>query len=179
MTALKKQLERSIVFTTSKFELPMFDCIQGRIQDFKLGGAHLKKLRWAEGGANFFGVFRVKNHDFTPKNRIFYNFRPPPLVYILDDVHHLNLQTNFLFQSCCKLCFNLYGRSVTFVKHEVCICIFILHNQWWGCTLQQKEKVQFLHAAVHANKNTLVLTGGILFVKIWTFFINVIQHSLK
>ena len=45
---------------------------QGRIQDFKLGGgAHLKKLRRTEGGANMFGVFRVKNHDFTPKNHIF------------------------------------------------------------------------------------------------------------
>ena len=48
---------------------------QGRIQDFKLGGAHLKKLRRAEGGAKMFGVFRVKNHDFTPKNLIFSNFR--------------------------------------------------------------------------------------------------------
>ena len=45
--------------------------MQGRIQDFKLGGAHLKKLRRAEGGAKIFGVFRVKNHDFTPKNLIF------------------------------------------------------------------------------------------------------------
>jgi hypothetical protein len=82
--------------------------MQGRIQDFKLRGAHLKKLRRAEGGAKFFwifrvknhdftpkkhiisncggrrenfGVFRVKNHDFTPKNHIFSNFRggaPPP-----------------------------------------------------------------------------------------------------
>jgi hypothetical protein len=58
---------------------------QGRIQDFKLGGAHLKKLRRAEGGAKNFGVFRVKNHDYTPKNHIFSNFRwgarrvrPPP-----------------------------------------------------------------------------------------------------
>ena len=50
--------------------------IQGRIQDFKLGGgAHLKKLRRAEGGAKIFEVFRVKNHDFTPKNHIFSNFR--------------------------------------------------------------------------------------------------------
>jgi hypothetical protein len=50
--------------------------MQGRIQDFKLGGgAHLNKLRRAEGGANIFGVFRVKNHDFTPKNLIFSNFR--------------------------------------------------------------------------------------------------------
>ena len=39
---------------------------QGQIQDFKLGGVHLKKLHQAEGGTNIFGVFRVKNHDFTP-----------------------------------------------------------------------------------------------------------------
>jgi hypothetical protein len=47
--------------------------MQGRIQDFRLEGAHLKKLRRVEGGANIFGVFRVKNHDFTPKNHIFSN----------------------------------------------------------------------------------------------------------
>jgi hypothetical protein len=39
------------------------------------GGVHLNKLRRAEGGAKFVGVFRVKNHDFTPKNHIFSNFR--------------------------------------------------------------------------------------------------------
>ena len=45
---------------------------QGRIQDFKLGGgAHLKKLRRAEN----FWVFRVKNHNFTPKKSYFSNFR--------------------------------------------------------------------------------------------------------
>ena len=48
---------------------------QGRIQDFKLEGADLKKLRRAEGGAKMFWVFRVENHDFTPKNHIFSNFR--------------------------------------------------------------------------------------------------------
>jgi hypothetical protein len=48
---------------------------QGRIQDFKLGGAHSKKLRRAKGGAKIFGVFRVKNHDFTPKKSYFSNFR--------------------------------------------------------------------------------------------------------
>ena len=47
---------------------------QGRIQDFKLGGAHLKKLRRAEGVAKIVGVFRVKNHDFTPKKHIFFQF---------------------------------------------------------------------------------------------------------
>ena len=44
---------------------------QGRIQDFKLGGAHLKKLRRAEGGAKNFGVFRVKNHFFNAKKSYF------------------------------------------------------------------------------------------------------------
>jgi hypothetical protein len=38
-------------------------------------GADLKKLHRAEGGTKFFGVFRVKNHDFMPKNHIFSNFR--------------------------------------------------------------------------------------------------------
>jgi hypothetical protein len=57
---------------------------QGRIQDFKLGRTHLKQLRRAEGGAKILGVFHVKNHDFTPKNHIFSNYRgralgaPPP-----------------------------------------------------------------------------------------------------
>jgi hypothetical protein len=37
------------------------DLYQGQIQDFKLGGAHFKKLRRAEGGAKFVEVFRVKN----------------------------------------------------------------------------------------------------------------------
>ena len=41
---------------------------------FQVRGAHLKKLRRAKN----FGVFRVKNHDFTPKNHIFSNFSPPP-----------------------------------------------------------------------------------------------------
>jgi hypothetical protein len=51
------------------------DTEQGQIQDSKLGGAHLKKLCRTEGGVKIFQVFRVKNHDFTPKNHIFSNFR--------------------------------------------------------------------------------------------------------
>jgi hypothetical protein len=54
-------------------KLSILCCTQGRIQDFKLGEAHLKKLHRAEGGGNIFGVFRVKNHDLTPKNHIFSN----------------------------------------------------------------------------------------------------------
>jgi hypothetical protein len=48
----------------------VYNTTQGRIQDFKLGRAQLKKLRRAEGGAKILGVFRVKIHDFTPKKRI-------------------------------------------------------------------------------------------------------------
>jgi len=47
---------------------------QGRIQDFKLGGAHLRKSRRAEGGAKFVWVFRVKKHDFTKKKSYFFQF---------------------------------------------------------------------------------------------------------
>ena len=39
------------------------------------GGGALKKIAPSGGGAQNFGVFRVKNHDFTPKNHIFSNFR--------------------------------------------------------------------------------------------------------
>ena len=52
---------------------------------FQVRGAHLKKLRWAKGGAKIFWVFRVKNHDFTAKKSYFSNFgggrapgAPPP-----------------------------------------------------------------------------------------------------
>ena len=52
--------------------------LQGRIQDFKLGGGGraLKKIASSRGRHEIFGVFRVKNHDFTPKkNLIFFNCR--------------------------------------------------------------------------------------------------------
>ena len=40
---------------------------------FQVRGAHLKKLCRAEGGAKNVRVFRVKNHDFTPKNLFIFN----------------------------------------------------------------------------------------------------------
>ena len=43
--------------------------ITGADPGFQVRGAHLKKLRRAEGGAKIFGVFRVKIHDFTPKKQ--------------------------------------------------------------------------------------------------------------
>ena len=50
---------------------------QGRIQDFKLGGGALKKIAPSGGRREKFGVIRVKNHDFTPKNHIFSNLNHP------------------------------------------------------------------------------------------------------
>jgi hypothetical protein len=53
---------------------------QGRIQDFKLGGGGeaLKKSAPSGGRRENFWVFRVKNHDFTPKKSY---SPPPPLLY--------------------------------------------------------------------------------------------------
>ena len=49
-------------------------CISGADPGFQVRevGSRLKKIRRAEGGAKMFGVFRVKNHDFTPKKIIFF-----------------------------------------------------------------------------------------------------------
>jgi hypothetical protein len=54
--------------------LPLKQTTPGAEPGFQVtgGGAHVKKL---QGGAKIFGVFRVKNHDFKPKNHIFSNFR--------------------------------------------------------------------------------------------------------
>ena len=40
---------------------------------FQVRGGALKKITPSGGGAKNFGVFRVKNYDFTPKNYIFSN----------------------------------------------------------------------------------------------------------
>ena len=54
---------------------------RGRRENF--GGISCEKSRFyakndifsiAEGDAKIFEIFRVKNHDFTPKNHIFSNF---------------------------------------------------------------------------------------------------------
>ena len=56
-----------------KFELlhcSEFTCLfPGADPGFQVRGGALKF---------FFGVFRVKNHDLTPKNHIFSNLRAPP-----------------------------------------------------------------------------------------------------
>jgi hypothetical protein len=42
--------------------------ISGADPGFQVRGVNLKKLSRAEGGTNIFGIFRVKNHDFMPKD---------------------------------------------------------------------------------------------------------------
>ena len=64
----------AVVYITT-FCIIIYGIFQGRIQDFKLGRAHLKQLRRAEGDAKFVWVFRVENHDFTPKKSYFFQFR--------------------------------------------------------------------------------------------------------
>jgi hypothetical protein len=57
--------------------------ISGADPGFQVRGGALKKI------AKFVWAFRMKNHDFTPKNHIFSNFRgrvrrvrpPPPWIY--------------------------------------------------------------------------------------------------
>ena len=49
-----------------------------RLENIRVYRAHLKKLRRAEGDAKSFGVFRVKNHDSTPKKDIFPILGAPP-----------------------------------------------------------------------------------------------------
>ena len=57
---------RSVNLVFISFSVPEAD------PGFQVRGPHLKKLRRAEGGAKIFGVFRVKNHDFTPKKSYFF-----------------------------------------------------------------------------------------------------------
>jgi len=59
------------------------------------GGGKLKK---------FVGVFRVKNHDFMPKNHIFSNFRvcpplDPPLLYTSCSCYHNSTISSVLMRS--------------------------------------------------------------------------------
>ena len=57
---------------TQKTKYQQYD--PGADPGFQVRGAYLKKLRRAEGGANLFWVFRVKNHDFTPTKTYFFQF---------------------------------------------------------------------------------------------------------
>ena len=45
--------------------------ISGADPGFQVRGPDLKKIAPSGGGREIFGVFRVKNHDFTPKKICF------------------------------------------------------------------------------------------------------------
>ena len=95
---------------------------QGRIQDFKLGGgAHLKKWRRAEGGANIFGVFRVKNHDFTQKKIIFFPILGggpllPPGSSPADINYFLTLIKHYFCSQFCNYMYTCYLEIIKWTK---------------------------------------------------------------
>ena len=68
-------LHISTIFLLKAGTVPTVWYISGADPGFQVRGAHLKKLRRAEGGAKNFGVFRVKNHDFTPKKSDFFQMQ--------------------------------------------------------------------------------------------------------
>jgi hypothetical protein len=85
---------------------PSVSTLSGADPGFQVRGVHLKKLRRVEGNAKIVGVFRVKNHDFTPKNHIFSNFRgacagcaPPPrwirpcLLHLFDHMFYMGARS--------------------------------------------------------------------------------------
>jgi len=47
----------------------------------------------AEGGAKIVGVFRVKNHDFTPKNHYFFQFMGVPPSPTLEHSSYFSVRT--------------------------------------------------------------------------------------
>jgi hypothetical protein len=77
----------------------------------------------AEGGAKIFGVFRVKNHDFTPKNLIFSNFRggardgcaPPPLDPPLFKIIHVQVSLG----------------NKLFIRLIIFMSLYIYMNNYW------------------------------------------------
>jgi hypothetical protein len=84
----------------------------------------------AKGGAKIFGVFRVKNHDFTQINYIFSNFRggarrvrpplDPPLVWAqqLLSTHHVLLKC--MYQPVMYMC----GFDIWFLNYSVDVYVF-------------------------------------------------------
>ena len=87
-----------------KYLCNLFSTCSGADPGFQVrgwgGGAHLKKLRRAEGGAKIFGVFRVKNHDFTPKKSYFSNFRGTREIFGVFHVknHDFTPKKSYFFQ---------------------------------------------------------------------------------
>ena len=56
----------------------MDTCVSGADPGFQVRGVILKKIAPSGGRREHFWVFRVKNHDFTPKNFFSPILGPPP-----------------------------------------------------------------------------------------------------
>jgi hypothetical protein len=63
-----------LLYTVTDQNIAFSGIPAGADPGFQDRGADLKILRGAEGCAKKFWVFRVKNHDFTPNNHIFFQF---------------------------------------------------------------------------------------------------------
>ena len=106
------------------FRLPYYH--QGRIQDFKLGGA-LKIFGPSGARRENFEVFRVKNHDFTQKKTM----RPPPWIrpwsrprqstVIMKQKHIEIIYTG--------TCLNLIDNHIGFKKSKIGIIYSIIYSR--------------------------------------------------
>jgi hypothetical protein len=108
--------------------------LQGRIQDFKLGGGALKIIAPSGGRRENFGIFRVKNHDFTPKNPIYSNCggRPKNCWGILCEKSWFYAKKNRIFS-------NFRGGRGTVVLPPL-LDPPLLYKQWfviYRCPLEQ------------------------------------------
>ena len=118
-------------------------------------------MRRAEGGANIFGVFRMKNHDFTPKNHIISNFRggcapgaPPPGSAPVKDIVLVNIHCPPFFLIKWGSLSVTCVRSVVFSGYSG-----FLHQYNWpprynwnivdsGAKLQKPSKQEFFSSAL-------------------------------
>ena len=119
------------------------------------GGGALKRIAPSGGGAKIFGVFRVKNHDFTPKNLIFSNFRgggrasgAPPSWICPWSVHVLLL---------------LYSAHVTLL-----FLVWLLFNTNHGlCTLNMSHLSIILYMSLISFYHSMAI-NYVLFCLLWS-----------
>jgi hypothetical protein len=72
---LKTKLHNILININYRSERQSHIYYSGADPGFQVRGAHLKKSRREEEDAKHFGVFRVKNHDFTTKKSYLFQLR--------------------------------------------------------------------------------------------------------
>jgi hypothetical protein len=124
------------------FKITLLYNITGADPGFQVRGAGvLKKIAPSRGRHEIFGVFRVKNHDFTPKNHIFFNCRgrrenfwgiscEKSRFYAKKKSHLLFFHVNYLwfmyYVVCCIACYMLFLFLPLFSQ--------FMWKQWMGNT---------------------------------------------